>query len=77
MIEGEHGIQYMPCFSRIISEMLPEIHTTEMCYFLKSIIHFQFTSVLFFYFFLFLCRPYSFLFHFVLRIGVLNNCVDP
>ena len=24
MIQGEHGIQYMPCSSEIISEMLPE-----------------------------------------------------
>ena len=26
----------MPCSSQIISEMLPEIHTMEKCYFLKS-----------------------------------------
>ena len=32
----EHGIQCMPCFSRIISEMLPEIHTMKECEFLKN-----------------------------------------
>ena len=31
MIRGEHGIQRMPCSSQIISEMLPEIHTIELC----------------------------------------------
>ena len=31
----------MPCFSRIISEALPEIYITEACDFLKSIIHSQ------------------------------------
>ena len=31
----------MPCSSEVISEMLPEIHTTEQCYFLKSIINSQ------------------------------------
>ena len=31
----------MPCSSQIISEMLPEIHTTKKCYFLKPIIHSQ------------------------------------
>ena len=30
----EHGIQCMACFSQIISEMLPEIHTVIKCYFL-------------------------------------------
>ena len=39
MIRGEHDIQCMPCSSRIISEMLPEINTMEKCDFLKSIIH--------------------------------------
>ena len=39
MIRGEQGIQCMPCSSRIISEMLPEIHTMEKCDFLKSITH--------------------------------------
>ena len=29
----------IPCSSRIISEMLPEIHTMEKCDFLKSSIH--------------------------------------
>ena len=28
-IRDEHGIQCMPCFSRIIGEMLPEIQTVE------------------------------------------------
>ena len=32
----EHGILYMLCSSQIISEMLPETYTVEMCYFLKS-----------------------------------------
>ena len=36
----------MPCSSLIISEILPEIHTMEKCYFLKYIIHSQFNSVL-------------------------------
>ena len=40
-IGEEHGIQCMPCPSKIISEMLPEIHTMEKCYFLKPIIHSQ------------------------------------
>ena len=31
----------MPCSSRVISEMLPEIDTTEMCNFLKPIINSQ------------------------------------
>ena len=31
----------MPCSSRIISEMLPEIHTMENFDLLKSIIHSQ------------------------------------
>ena len=31
----------MPCSSWITSEMLPEIHTMEKCYFLKPIIHSQ------------------------------------
>ena len=31
----------MPCSSEVISEMLPQIHTTEQCYFLKSIINSQ------------------------------------
>ena len=35
----EHGIQCMPCFFRIISEILPEIHTIEKFDFLTSIIH--------------------------------------
>ena len=37
----KHRIQCTPCSSQIISEMLPEIHTMEKCYFLKAIIHFQ------------------------------------
>ena len=41
MIRGEHGIQSMPCSSRIISEMLPKIHTMEKFDFLKSIIYSQ------------------------------------
>ena len=28
-IRGEHGIQCMPCFPQIISEMLPEIPVKE------------------------------------------------
>ena len=38
MIRGEHGIQRMPCSTRIISEMLPEVQTMENFDFLKSII---------------------------------------
>ena len=38
----------MPCSSQIIlCEMLPEIHTMEKCYFLKSIIHSQKNNFLF------------------------------
>ena len=37
MNRGEHGIQCMPCSSRIVSEMLLEIHKMEKCHFLKSI----------------------------------------
>ena len=33
IIREEHGIYCMPCSSQIISEMLPEIHTTEKYYF--------------------------------------------
>ena len=29
MIREEHGIQCMPCSSRIINEMLPEIHIIQ------------------------------------------------
>ena len=35
IIQEAHGIQCMPCFPRIISEMLPEIHTLKKCDFLK------------------------------------------
>ena len=35
----DHGIQCMPCFSQIVSEMLPEIHTMEKFDFLKSMSH--------------------------------------
>ena len=38
MIGEKHGIQCMPCFSQIISEMLPENHTMEKCDFIKCII---------------------------------------
>ena len=41
MIRGERGIEYMPFYSRVISEMLPEIHTIEKCDFLKYINHSQ------------------------------------
>ena len=41
MIRGEHGIQCMPYSSRIIIEILSEIHTMEKCGFLKSMIHYQ------------------------------------
>ena len=41
MIRGQHGIQCMPCSSRITSEMLPEIHTMEKFDFHKSVIHSQ------------------------------------
>ena len=34
----------MPCYSQIISEMLPEIHTMEKCDFLKPVIHSQIIS---------------------------------
>ena len=46
MIRGQNGIQWMPFSTKIISEMLPEIHTTEKCDFLKSIICSQIISVL-------------------------------
>ena len=39
IIRKEHGIQYMSCYSHIISEIPPEIHTMEKFDFLKSIIH--------------------------------------
>ena len=35
IIRDQHGIQCMPCFSQIISEMLPEIHAMEKFDFLK------------------------------------------
>ena len=38
-IQEEHDIQCMPCSSRIISEMLPEMHITEKCDFPKPIVH--------------------------------------
>ena len=41
MIQVKHGIQYMTCPPRIISGMLPEIHTMDKCVFLKSMIHSQ------------------------------------
>ena len=41
VIQGEYGIQCMPCSPQIISEMLPEIHTMEKCDFLKPRIHSQ------------------------------------
>ena len=44
IIREEHSIHCMPCSSQILSEMLPEIHTMEKCYFLKFIIHFQIIS---------------------------------
>ena len=47
MIQEEHGIQSMPCSSRIRSEMLPEIHTVEKCDFLRSLIHSQIISFFF------------------------------
>ena len=37
LIREEYGIQCMPCSSRVISEMLPEIHIMEKYYFLKQI----------------------------------------
>ena len=40
-IRRNHGIQCVPCFSRIISEMLLEIHTMEKFDFPNSIIHSQ------------------------------------
>ena len=39
--EHEHGIQYMPSPFRVISEMLPQVHTMENCDFLKPIIYSQ------------------------------------
>ena len=39
MIRGEHVIQCMTCFCRIISEVLPENLTIEKFDFLRSIIH--------------------------------------
>ena len=44
MIQGEHGIQCMPCSSRIISEMLPEIHTVEKCYFFMAVMEMKIVS---------------------------------
>ena len=41
MIREEHGIQCMPCSSRVISEMQLEIHAMEQFDFVKSIIHSQ------------------------------------
>ena len=40
-LRGPAIIRCMSCSSRIISEMLPEIHTMEKCYFLISIVHSQ------------------------------------
>ena len=34
-----YHIQCMPCSYQIKSEMLPDIHTVEKCFFLKPIIH--------------------------------------
>ena len=44
IIREEHGIQCMPCSSRIISEILPEIQTMIKCVILKPIIHSQIIS---------------------------------
>ena len=41
ILRGEHGIQCMPCFSRIIRAMVPEIYTVEKCDFLKPILLFS------------------------------------
>ena len=41
---SEHGKQCMPCSSRIMSKMLPEIHTMEKSDFLKLIIQSQITE---------------------------------
>ena len=41
VIRVEHGIHCRPCSNRIISEMLPDIHTMEKFDFLKSMIHSQ------------------------------------
>ena len=41
MIREEHGKLGIPCSSRIINEMLPEINTVEMRDFFKPIIHSQ------------------------------------
>ena len=42
MIREKHGIQRMPCYSRNISEILPEIHSMKKKNdFLKRIIHSQ------------------------------------
>ena len=35
-MQEEYGLQCMPCSSRIISEMLPDIHTMEKFDFLKE-----------------------------------------
>ena len=41
MFREEHGLQSMPCSTRIISEILPEIRKMEKCDFLDPIIHSQ------------------------------------
>ena len=41
LIREEHGIQCMPCSTRIISEMQPEVYEMERYDFLKPIIHSQ------------------------------------
>ena len=62
MIREEHDIQCMLCSSQIISEMLPEIHTVEKCYFLKPIIHSQNNVIL--------CFIWSSLFPLIFIVGV-------
>ena len=46
MLRGQHGIQCMPCSSRITSKMLPEIHTMEKCDFLKYVINLKYFNSL-------------------------------
>ena len=41
IIREEHGIHCMPCSSRLVREMLSEIHTLQKFDFLKPIIHSQ------------------------------------
>ena len=47
MIREENGIQCMPCSSRIISDVLLEIHIMEKFDFFNPVIHSQICNSLF------------------------------